>query len=198
MDPRKEGMPLKTLSSQPSWPEALLKCLPVLCLVLFLGTVPSSGVCTQLLQGALLCSAMGDACLVWPETFLHGVAAFATAHLLYLRVFGLSPLRPGLLLLVILATATYLSLLLPHLQHAVAGPVVVYALLLAAMLWRGLAHGGSAGRGALLFTMSDAVLAWDSFVWPLPHGRLVTMITYYAAQALFTLSVLRSPRNKAD
>lgn len=57
---------------QPSWPEALLKCLPVLCLVLFLGTVPSSGVCTQLLQGALLCSAMGDACLVWPETFLHG------------------------------------------------------------------------------------------------------------------------------
>ncbi|XP_033622022.1 lysoplasmalogenase isoform X2 [Fukomys damarensis] len=63
---------LWTPELQPSWPAALLKCLPVVCLVLFLGAVPTTWVHTSLLQGALLCSVVGDACLVWPETFLHG------------------------------------------------------------------------------------------------------------------------------
>ncbi|KFO36490.1 Lysoplasmalogenase, partial [Fukomys damarensis] len=186
---------LWTPELQPSWPAALLKCLPVVCLVLFLGAVPTTWVHTSLLQGALLCSVVGDACLVWPETFLHGMAAFAAAHLFYLRAFGLFPLRPSLLLLALLAAATYLSLLLPHLEPAMAGPVAAYAPLLAAVLWRGLARGGSTSHGVLLFAVSDAVLAWDAFVWPLPHGRLVTMTTYYAAQALIALSVLRSPES---
>ncbi|XP_005413403.1 PREDICTED: lysoplasmalogenase [Chinchilla lanigera] len=224
MDLREEGLPLKTLFSQhpgasgwlspflltccvyllwgpeapPSWPAALLKCLPVLCLALFLWAVPTAGGRARLLQGGLLCSAVGDVCLVWPAAFLRGMAAFAAAHLLYLRALGLFPLRPGLLLLVLLSFAAYLSLLLPHLQPAMAGPVAAYALLLAGVLWRGLARGGSAGHGTLLFAVSDVVLAWDRFVHPLPRGRLVTMTTYYAAQALITLSALKSPERKAD
>ncbi|XP_004867224.1 lysoplasmalogenase [Heterocephalus glaber] len=184
---------LWTPELRPSWAAALLKGLPVLCLVLLLGAVPALRGHARLLQGTLLCSAVGDTCLVWPETFLHGVAAFAAAHHLYLRAFGLSPLWLGLLLLALLAAATYLSVLLPHLQPAMARPMAAYALLLAAVLWRGLARGGSASLGALLFAVSDAVLAWDAFVQPLPHSHLVTMATYYAVQALITLSVLRSP-----
>lgn len=126
------------------------------------------------------------------------MAAFAAAHLLYLWAFGLRPLRPGLLLVAFLTSAAYLSLLLPHLEPAMAQPVVAYAMVLAAMLWRGLACGGSAGHGALLFTVSDAVLAWNSFVRPLPQGRLVTMSTYYVAQALLALSALGSPGRKTD
>lgn len=57
---------------QPSWVGALVKCLPILSLVVFLWTVPSGGGHHFLLQGALLCSAVGDACLIWPEGFLHG------------------------------------------------------------------------------------------------------------------------------
>lgn len=177
----------------PSWPSAALKCLPVLCLVLFLQASPTARGRIWLLRGALLCSAVGDACLVWPETLLPGMAAFAATHLLYLRAFGPSPLRPSLLLLTLLASATYLSLLLPHLPGALAGPVVAYALLLATVLWRGLARGGSAGLGMLLFAVSDVVLAWHNFVRPLCHGHLVTMTTYYTAQVLITLSLLRSP-----
>lgn len=57
---------------QPSWVGALVKCLPVLSLVVFLRAVDAGGGYSARLQGALLCSAVGDACLVWPKAFLHG------------------------------------------------------------------------------------------------------------------------------
>lgn len=57
---------------QPSWVSALVKCLPVLCLLLPLRAVGPGGRHSTLLQGALLCSALGDACLIWPGAFLHG------------------------------------------------------------------------------------------------------------------------------
>ena len=59
-------------TDQPSWVSALLKILPILYLAGFLGTVFPCGGYRSLLQGALLCSAVGDACLVWPEAFLDG------------------------------------------------------------------------------------------------------------------------------
>ncbi|XP_006175289.1 lysoplasmalogenase [Camelus ferus] len=182
---------------QPSWVGALVKCLPILSLVVFLWTVPSGGGHHFLLQGALLCSAVGDACLIWPEGFLHGVAAFTLAHLLYLWAFGLTPLQPGLLLRIVLACILCYCLLLWHLPPNMVLPLMAYSLVLAAMLWRGLARGGSASWGALLFMLSDAVLAWNTFAQPLPHARLVIMTTYYAAQMLITLSVFQGPRLKS-
>ncbi|XP_003802974.1 lysoplasmalogenase [Otolemur garnettii] len=183
---------------QPSWFSALIKCLPVLCLAVFLLALPLSGGYAQLLQGALVFSAVGDACLIWPEAFLHGMAAFAVAHLLYSWAFGLCPLRPGLLLLIVLASVLYQSLLLPYLRSDMVLPLMAYVLVLTVMLWRGLACGGSAGWGALLFTFSDSILAWDMFAQPLPQARLVTMSTYYTAQLLIALSALRTQGLKMD
>ena len=57
---------------QPSWVSALIKCQPILCLVVFLWAVAPGGSYTWLLQGALVCSAVGDACLIWPEAFFYG------------------------------------------------------------------------------------------------------------------------------
>jgi alkenylglycerophosphocholine/alkenylglycerophosphoethanolamine hydrolase len=57
---------------QPSWVSALIKCQPILCLVVFLWAVAPGGSSTWLLQGALVCSAVGDACLIWPEAFFYG------------------------------------------------------------------------------------------------------------------------------
>nr|XP_004672745.1 lysoplasmalogenase [Jaculus jaculus] len=226
MNARKEGLPLKMLFSdqhpqvrrwlgpfilacsiyfllwipkeQPSWVSALVKSLPLLSLVVFLGAVASGGAYTWLLQGALVCSAMGDACLIWPQAFLHGMAAFAAAHFLYFCAFGLSPLRPGLLLLIVPVSVAYYSLLLLHLEPDMVLPVGAYTLILSAMLWRSLAQGGSASWGALLFTFSDGILAWDTFVQSLPYARLVIMTTYYTAQLLLTLSALWSPGLKTQ
>ncbi|XP_057567104.1 lysoplasmalogenase [Hippopotamus amphibius kiboko] len=224
MDSRKEGLPGKPCFSahhvgrwlipffltcaiyflfwspenQPSWVGALIKCLPILHLAVFLRTVHPGGSYSLLLQGALLCSAVGDCCLVWPEAFLYGMAAFAMAHLLYIWAFGLTPLKPGLLLPVLLVSIPYHGFLLWHLPPDMVLPLTAYSLVLAAMLWRGLARGGSAGWGALLFTLSDAVLAWNTFAYPLPHAHLVIMTTYYAAQVLIGLSAFQSPRLKSN
>ncbi|XP_045148739.1 lysoplasmalogenase isoform X2 [Echinops telfairi] len=182
----------------PSLLGALVKCLPVLSLAAGLQALTPPGSTATLLKWGLLCSAVGDACLIWPDAFLHGMVAFAAAHLFYLVAFGFSPLRPGLLLPIALVSGLYLCFLLLHLPPDMTLPVAAYSLMLAAVLWRGLARGGSAGLGALLFTLSDAVLAWGTFVWPLPHARLMIMTTYYAAQALIALSVLEGPKHKAS
>lgn len=55
----------------PSWVGALVKCLPVLCLVGLLRAC-SGGAYSALLQAALLFSALGDIFLIWPEAFLCG------------------------------------------------------------------------------------------------------------------------------
>lgn len=122
-----------------------------------------------------------------------GMAAFSAAHLFYLWAFGLSPPQPGLLLYIILASLVYYSFILPHLELEMVLPVLAYGLVLSSMLWRSLVWGGSAGWGGVLFTISDGVLAWNTFVSSLPFARLMTMSTYYAAQLLITLSALRNP-----
>jgi alkenylglycerophosphocholine/alkenylglycerophosphoethanolamine hydrolase len=99
----------------------------------------------------------------------------------------------GLLLFTIVVSVAYYSLLLLHLEPNMVQPVGAYSLVLTTMLWRGMAQGGSASWGALLFAFSDGVLAWDNFAQPLLYARLLTMTTYYAAQVLIALSALRSP-----
>ena len=62
-------------ADQPPWVNVLLKILPVLYLAGFLGTAHPGGGYRALLQRALLCSAVGDACLVWPEALRYGESA---------------------------------------------------------------------------------------------------------------------------
>lgn len=44
----------------------------------------------------LLFSALGDAFLIWDEYFLHGMAAFGVAQIMYSSAFGFKPLKPKL------------------------------------------------------------------------------------------------------
>ncbi|XP_005863392.1 PREDICTED: lysoplasmalogenase isoform X2 [Myotis brandtii] len=183
----------------PSRVGALVKCLPVLCLVRLLRANPgsgSSGGYSLRLQVALLFSALRDVFLIWPENFLYGVLAFGMAQLLYSWAFGFSPLRSGLLVPIVLYSLPFSGLLLLHLPPDLVLPVSAYGLALSTMLWRGLARGGSARWGALLFATSDSLLSWHTFIQPLAHGRLLIMTTYYAAQLLITLSAFQSPKLK--
>ncbi|XP_070257930.1 lysoplasmalogenase TMEM86B-like isoform X2 [Myotis yumanensis] len=121
----------------PSRLGALVKCLPVLCLVGLLQVNPGSGSGSRL-QVALLFSALGDVFLIWPENFLYGILACAMAQLLYVWAFGLRPLRPGLLLPIILASLPFSGLLLLHLSSSLVLPLSAYVLALSTVLWRGL------------------------------------------------------------
>jgi uncharacterized membrane protein YhhN len=49
----------------------------------------------------------------------------------------------------------------------------------------------AAAVGAVLFLVSDTVLALNRFVRPVPRGQLVVHVTYHLAQGLLVLSLLR-------
>ena len=44
-------------------------------------------------------------------------------------------------------------------------------------------HAAIATLGALLFVISDSLLAWNQFVAPLPHASTLIMATYHLGQA---------------
>lgn len=44
--------------------------------------------------------------------------------------------------------------------------------------------------GALLFFYSDAILAWNRFVKPIPLGRIINIVPYHAREALLVLPLV--------
>jgi len=74
---------------------------------------------------------------------------------------------------------------------ALLGPVVVYLAVLSAMVvvaWGTLVPLAMAG--ALLFFVSDAVLAGNEFVRQHRFASVVVMVTYHLAQLLLVLSLV--------
>uniref|UniRef100_A0A8C8SSJ7 lysoplasmalogenase n=1 Tax=Pelusios castaneus TaxID=367368 RepID=A0A8C8SSJ7_9SAUR len=127
---------------EPSWFSAGVKSLPLLSLAFFLvaqawgdGAWTSSA--RQVCWG-LLCSSVGDICLVWQHLFLPGMAAFALAQVCYLWALGLHPVRPLLLLLAMLAWAGSYAALWPCLSGLYVPAVGGYGALLVAVFWRAL------------------------------------------------------------
>lgn len=164
--------------------------------------------------GGLLLSAVGDWCLVWPEHFLHGMGAFAAAHLLYSLSFLSSRYATysssswtRLLYLILLFTSVgFYIYLFPFLRKApdseIMTPAVgVYAFLIAVM-------GALAIRtrrvftllGSIIFIVSDVTLALQVFkaTTPTPLGEVTVMVTYYLAQLLIAVGDIKAMENKDD
>ncbi|XP_048377616.1 lysoplasmalogenase-like protein TMEM86A isoform X1 [Stegostoma tigrinum] len=194
-------------TSNPSWFSALIKCLPVLCLGFFvLAHSISLGVhrpYAKKVLVALLFSALGDVFLTWGDQgfFIHGMLMFGISHLLYTWAFGLRPLRLWIALMLLLLGVIYYVAVYSYLRgpmiYAMAGYVVVLGL----MSWRALARAACSsydrtwGRsctavGAVIFIMSDLLLAIDRFCFTVPHARAIVMSTYYGAQMLISLSIV--------
>ncbi|XP_019645910.1 PREDICTED: lysoplasmalogenase-like protein TMEM86A [Branchiostoma belcheri] len=168
-------------------------------------------------------SAVGDFCLYWqhsPQWFIYGLLAFALAQLLYLLAFDVTRISLDGVTVVTMATAvlTY-TYILPGLKGALTSLCGVYVVLIftmtvaaASRLRHGyvtaasrLRHHGngvtvwpraSACAGAVLFVVSDFVLAANKFRAPIPHARLLNLSTYFVAQCLIAFSVLESESEK--
>ena len=81
--------------------------------------------------------------------------------------------------------------IIPHAQAGVLRyGISFYAILIAIMVWSALQQRSLLfGIGAVLFLVSDMVLAWNRFVEPLPGSGILILVPYYLAQwLLFTRS----------
>ncbi|KAJ8251048.1 hypothetical protein GJAV_G00216660 [Gymnothorax javanicus] len=197
----------------PSLFAAAVKCSPALSLAALL-LVYNGGRSLFGVAGGLLFSACGDCCLIWPELFLHGMAAFAMAHLLYSITFlskrysSYSSSSTTLYLSVVMwlmALCAYFYLL-PFLQKradsTILTPAVgVYMVLLVAMVTLALHTRQSVtAMGSVVFLVSDLALALQTFgvVDPLAEGRAVIMTTYYLAQLLIAVGDVKAGSDVGD
>ena len=153
--------------------------------------------CRGLLLAALLFSLVGDVFLMLPgDYFIPGLASFLVAHLFYIALFRQGqawfPSRTALLGVLAFGGVVYAVLWShlgnPVLQGAVAAYVGVISLMAAQALGRAMATGDAAARwvgaAACIFMLSDALIAVNKFLTPVPLASFWVLLTYYAAQLL--------------
>lgn len=135
---------------------------------------------------AFLFSAAGDA-VGARGLFIPQMAFFALAHAAYVCWF--LPRARRRLRAVSLAVFLFAAIVPEAPFPAERIGVAVYGLVIAAMLYSALQYDGACAAGfrcaALLFVFSDAVIAWNRFIGPVPARTWIVMITYYLAQYLF-------------
>lgn len=137
------------------------------------------------------------------KLFLFGLGAFLVGHLVYIVMFRsdwalhsrkFGPARLLGVLVVLIALGSLLVLLRNSLGPLLI-PVVLYALVLAAMAISALLAdlGNSlAAIGALCFVASDAMLAIGKFHGALAAHDPVIWVTYYLAQLFIFLGVAKA------
>lgn len=146
---------------------------------------------------ALFFSSVGDDLLLFNSLFLPGLGSFFVAHIMYI-VFFLKiryrnlpvPLcRYPYIFLNAAVVIAFILFLLPYLG-SLAMPVILYAIVISIML-QSVLHAFHFARqpagwycliGALLFVISDGLIATGKFYHPLPGGDILVMLTYGFAQ----------------
>jgi sterol desaturase/sphingolipid hydroxylase (fatty acid hydroxylase superfamily)/uncharacterized membrane protein YhhN len=167
---------------------------------------PLSATARRWLLAALAGSLAGDAFLMVEGFFLPGLVAFLLAHLAYIALLrhGQAAFahRGALLATLGIGAGMYAFLWHGGLPAALRGPVAVYVLVIALMAAQALGRATAlrtpgawmVAVGACWFMASDALLAIDRFVHPLPLAPLWVLATYYVAQLLIVGGMLRPHR----
>ncbi|HKB44430.1 MAG TPA: lysoplasmalogenase [Chitinophagaceae bacterium] len=148
---------------------------------------------------ALLFSWIGDILLMFQAKndtfFLPGLSAFLLAHVSYIIFFHGVRVRENirsnilLLLIVVIYYAILITILSPHLGDMKL-PVRIYGIVISFMFMLAMhmlfMKNKIAGRwmmtGALLFVISDSVLAINKFYQPFETAGIIIMLTYALAQ----------------
>ena len=164
----------------------------------------------KLIIGALLFSTFGDVFLLFKDDlfFILGLGSFFVAHILYIIVFvkGIkSEYRLTINPVLLLSISTYLFLflwyLVPHLGEMLI-PVISYAVIISVMLYLAvfwLIHSPTKPNlciaiGALLFVVSDSVLAISLFKSAFSFDHFWVMLTYLSAQFLLIDGLIKRLR----
>lgn len=157
---------------------------------------------------ALCFSLAGDVLLLFagtePGYFLSGLVSFLVAHIFYIIFFNVTrsaekrKLRILLLFPVVLYYIVLTGLLFPHLKEMLV-PVLIYGMIISLMLWLALhmqyVENPNAGSqmmwGAILFVLSDSILAINKFYQFFELAGFLIMLTYGLAQLLIISGALQ-------
>jgi len=174
---------------------ALIIALPVLA-----ARRPFAPYMRWILAG-LLCSLAGDVFLMLRrEKFIAGLASFFAAHLFYIVAFLCSTdFRWSALYGIVFSVygAIIYRFLFPHLG-IYKRAVLAYVIVIVIMGWRAWARWDrlrsdaalTAACGAVLFILSDSILAWNRFRQPFRSAEALKFAAYFSAQWMIAASAV--------
>ncbi|MBC7949905.1 MAG: lysoplasmalogenase [Chitinophagaceae bacterium] len=164
---------------------------------------------------ALFFSWVGDILLMFQGRdsifFILGLSSFLLAHVFYiiffhqLRVGENIKSNPWLLVIVAVYYATLMYFLSPHLLDMKV-PVRIYGIVISFMFLLAMHMPFMAAKnigrllmtGALLFVISDSILAIDKFYRPFEMASILIMLTYAAAQFIIVEGAARYINMKSN
>lgn len=164
----------------------------------------SSGNRSMLVLLAIFFSFGGDTLLMFEDSnslfFILGLVSFLISHIFYIPAYrqhrdeqladGLQGIQRVRLAFPIVLAGTGLVIVLYPVLGALKFPVMAYALVLVLMVLNALFRFGRTNSrsfwmvfaGAILFMLSDSILAINKFLEPIAHSGLYIMSTYILAQ----------------
>lgn len=176
--------------------------MPLLAAWFWQATANAGGWLRKAVLAALFFSTLGDVLLMFDSGnfFLFGLGAFLVAHLFYMSGFyantslstGFLREKPIWVLPFVAYLAGLLGFLWPGIPAEMQLPVAVYACVITGMAlsvlnlknaaepqaWRWLM------AGAVLFVLSDSLIALEKFGQPFVGSRVAVMLTYIVGQYL--------------
>jgi uncharacterized membrane protein YhhN len=162
---------------------------------------------------ALFFSWAGDVLLMFEPKdkifFLLGLSSFLIAHIFYIVFFHFVRVRekikgnPWLLVVVVIYYAVLINFLSPYLADMKI-PVLVYGIVISVMLMMAMhmlfIKNNPAGKwmmiGALMFVMSDSILAINKFYQSFETAGILIMLTYGLAQLFIVEGAIKYLRGK--
>ncbi|MDW8852652.1 lysoplasmalogenase [Flavobacterium sp. MMLR14_040] len=166
---------------------------------------------------ALAFSWVGDIVLLFADIaeiyFIVALASFLISHLIYCTLFNKQKtveIRNNIVfrigcLIILLYVVGMISFLLPTLG-TLKVPVIIYAFVISTMLlfaFNGFLSWSKPGNkyvfyGAVIFVVSDSILAINKFYIPIQKGSFFIMVTYLVAQYLIVDGIVKMNPKKAD
>ncbi len=155
---------------------------------------------------ALVFSWGGDVLLMQDGLFIAGLASFLVAHLFYISAYYQTGAARGKLTLFDVIKFAFFGIVLMWVLYPGLGDLLVYVLAYAVILLsmgvvahkrRGATSEISfmlVATGALLFVISDSLIALNKFAFDLPAERFLVMSTYISAQLMIIQGLLAHER----
>jgi len=177
---------------------------PIPLLVLIFSVKRKSNYNSLILIGLIL-SLIGDILLAKAvDKFLFGLVSFLAAHIVY--IFAFLKKSKKLALVESIPFYAYGAILFFFLQSHLGNmkiPVLFYVIVITTMLWRAFVqrknskYAKLAFYGALIFTLSDTLIAIYRFYNNFAYDRELTILTYWLAQYLiFQSTTIRKKYKK--